>query len=425
MRYFSALWLVLLLLSCRVLEPEDHKTPLAFDPVSAQLQEDAINIAAIIGVESRQNALLLAVEHINNAGGVLGKPLNAVPFLFRTGDDYLAVVDAFLASDIRLLSLTGSQGTLAALPRTSSVHALVLSESATSPLLTTAIDNDLLFRMPPSDAFQGKILAQKVWDEGATTAASVKLEGDAYSQSLGDVFKAEFESLGGTIVAEVDVPSGITSGFTSYINTVYSVNPEAIFVSLFFDQFGDFLNEANSQAFQGFYAYADNIAARNDVLRTLADIDQLSGSIGIAPAKGKAGNPEFEFFNQAYTDFYQAAVEPFNTQIYDLVMVLALAIEHAGLLNNTRDPTAIMVRDSLRQVMNPPGEMIGPANIGRALSLVRQGQAINYTGAYGDTDWDANGDVVGELVYDIYAVHSAADGFQLQEQVVLDVPLIP
>lgn len=423
--FLMSFFVSLLLISCKAIEPEDHKTQLEFDPLSDLLQADGINIASIVNVESRQNAMLLAAEQINDAGGVLGKKLNAVPLLLRAQDDLFAVMQSLLTSGIQVVSISGSQAALALMQVASPLNVLSFSESATSPLLTTAIDNDLLFRMSPSDAFQGKLLAQRAWDKGATTAAFVKVEMDTYSQSLSDVFKTEFETLGGSVIVQQDVPFGLSSGFSTYIDAVYSVNPGVVFVSLPFSQASDFFNEANGQNFSGFYVYADNVSGRDEVLRSLVDDTQLSGSIGIAPAKGQAGNSEFVFFNQSYSAFYQDDPEPFNTQIYDFVMVVALATEHAGLQNNTQSPTAVMIRDSLRLVMNPPGEMIGPSEIGRALSLIRQGQEINYTGAYGEIDWDTNGDVVGELVYDIYAIHSAASGFSIQEQVVLDVPLAP
>ena len=68
--------------------------------------------------------------------------------------------------------------------------------------------------------------------------------------------------------------------------------------------------------------------------------------------------------------------------------VIALAIEKAG----SDDPVA--VRNALRPVANPPGEIVGPGDIARALELVREGKDINYVGAAGDIDFDENGDVV-------------------------------
>lgn len=51
-------------------------------------------------------------------------------------------------------------------------------------------------------------------------------------------------------------------------------------------------------------------------------------------------------------------------------MVTALAIEKAGSDFNTNNPNGRQIRDSLRAIMNSEGEMIGPSEIGRGLSLV-------------------------------------------------------
>ena len=69
----------------------------------------------------------------------------------------------------------------------------------------------------------------------------------------------------------------------------------------------------------------------------------------------------------------------------------------AAKAGTTTDPTAI--RDALRDVANPPGEVVGPGvdGIKRALELIAAGQDINYEGAAGPVDFDENGDVVGPI----------------------------
>ena len=76
------------------------------------------------------------------------------------------------------------------------------------------------------------------------------------------------------------------------------------------------------------------------------------------------------------------------TEAFDAAAVLALAIEKAG----SDDPVA--VRDELRSVANPPGEVVGPADIAKALELVRDGKDVDYVGASGNVDFDEHGNVV-------------------------------
>jgi hypothetical protein len=75
-------------------------------------------------------------------------------------------------------------------------------------------------------------------------------------------------------------------------------------------------------------------------------------------------------------------------------VLIALAAAKAGTITDSAK-----IRDALRDVSNPPGEMIGPGIGGmkRALTLIEQGKDINYEGAGGSQDFDANGDVASTI----------------------------
>jgi hypothetical protein len=84
---------------------------------------------------------------------------------------------------------------------------------------------------------------------------------------------------------------------------------------------------------------------------------------------------------------------PYITNFYDAVVVAGLAA--AACDAKGEQVTPICVRDNLREVANPPGETIiaGVASLKNALELIKAGKAVNYEGAAGAVDFDANGDV--------------------------------
>jgi branched-chain amino acid transport system substrate-binding protein len=84
--------------------------------------------------------------------------------------------------------------------------------------------------------------------------------------------------------------------------------------------------------------------------------------------------------------------DPYAAQAWDAVMIAALAIERAGHKGqgNTRDLSA-----HVRAVTNAPGEEVGPGDWAKAKQLLAAGKGINYQGAAGDHEFDANGDVAG------------------------------
>jgi hypothetical protein len=115
----------------------------------------------------------------------------------------------------------------------------------------------------------------------------------------------------------------------------------------------------------------------------------LSGTYGT-----NAGSEETEV-SRAFTLAFEQAFAvmpplPYIDTTYDAVVLICLAAEMAG---TTTDSAAI--RDAIRDVANPPGEVVGPGvdGIARAFELIADGEDINYEGAGGNQDFDANGDV--------------------------------
>lgn len=79
-------------------------------------------------------------------------------------------------------------------------------------------------------------------------------------------------------------------------------------------------------------------------------------------------------------------------------MLLILAAEKA------KASRGDAIREAIRQISNPPGEKV--TEICPALTLIRAGQKVNYQGASGAVDLNAQGDVMG--TYEVWTVQ--ADG---------------
>jgi ABC-type branched-subunit amino acid transport system substrate-binding protein len=73
---------------------------------------------------------------------------------------------------------------------------ILLSYSSTSPLLS--IEGDNLFRLVPDDTYQGKIIAQKMINDGIKTIVPL-WRGDIYGNELYKSTKSNFEKLGGKV----------------------------------------------------------------------------------------------------------------------------------------------------------------------------------------------------------------------------------
>jgi hypothetical protein len=90
-----------------------------------------------------------------------------------------------------------------------------------------------------------------------------------------------------------------------------------------------------------------------------------------------------------------------DSMAYDAMAVSYLAVIHAVHTHGLDDPTWVtpeQVRSSLQQLNDPAGTVIRPGEFGKAIDELRAGRTINYEGASGGVDFDAEGNVRNVLV---------------------------
>jgi ABC-type branched-subunit amino acid transport system substrate-binding protein len=124
----------------------------------------------------------------------------------------------------------------------------------------------------------------------------------------------------------------------------------------------------------------------------------VEGVIGAACNQERRTSPEWNRFFSLYKAQFPSTEDAGNLpapipQIFDSLMVLALAIEKAGTTENRE-----AIRDALYEVSSPPGAAYGPAELAEALDAVRSGRDIDYTGAAGTFDIGENGDTALEVI---------------------------
>ena len=142
---------------------------------------------------------------------------------------------------------------------------------------------------------------------------------------------------------------------------------------------------------------------RDNMLIEKIGADNLKDSFFTSPSSPKS--EAADKFNQLYTAKYQTTKDKiFIGQVYDSVMLAALAIQQAGSTDRAK------VRDALRQVANPPGEAVGPGDWAKAVELIKAGKDIDYTGATGSMDFDDKGDVAGVIGH--FVVDDSGTGYK-------------
>jgi ABC-type branched-subunit amino acid transport system substrate-binding protein len=159
-------------------------------------------------------AIELAIDEINESGGVFGQDV-----LFASGDD-ATTPEQGQSEARRLIDVEGVHAIIGALssgvtqPVAENVAApanvLVISPASTAAAITTANDNDFLFRTPIQDAAQAGVLAALADELGYDTICILYVN-TPYGQGLAEAFTADFEALGGTVPNSISIEADQTT----------------------------------------------------------------------------------------------------------------------------------------------------------------------------------------------------------------------
>ena len=268
-----------------------------------------------------------------------------------------------------------------------------ISYASTSPLLTILPADegqDFLFRTVPSDALQGVVLAGVAVEQGYTNVAILYVN-NPYGQGLKDNFQAAFEAAGGTVSAAVPHDEAEATTYVAELRKAIEGEPEVLLALSYAGHATIYLREAIENDFITKFLFVDGTKSQEIIEAVGAE--NLEGMLGTAP--GSADTPSLELFTADYRAKYgEPPPLPFMTNVYDSIVIAALAALAAEV--SGAEVTPATVRDMLRTVANPDGDAAaaGAAGVKAAIEAVRAGNSINYEGAAGAHDFDANGDVV-------------------------------
>ena len=287
---------------------------------------------AYYGNESR-DGILLAVEEINAAGGLLGKKIN----LISEDDEGNAekTVNAFtkLTSRNKVTIMLGSstsgptQG-ISSLAQQAKV--LVISPSATNIDVTKA--GDFIFRACFIDPFQGIVGADFAYATlGSRRAAVLYDAGADYNTGLADAFRSQFRTNGGQIVADEAYQSGDVD-FNAQVTRIKAVNPDVVYLP-------NYYNDVSLQAKQLRDQGLTCALVGGDGWDSLIDNagDEVLNGFWSAGFASDTTDPKGVTFVKAFTARFKRPASQFAALGYDAMMLVADGIKAAG----TFDATAV------------------------------------------------------------------------------------
>jgi branched-chain amino acid transport system substrate-binding protein len=293
-----------------------------------------------------------------------------------------------------------------------------ISNASTSPLITVLPADqgqDYLFRTCPSDALQGVVLGMLAKEQGFRTAA-VMYVNNPYGQGLAEQFKKSFEHRGGKVSAMVPHDEKSAPTYVAELKKATAGKPDVLVAISYPGHATIYLREAIEQGFIKTFLFVDG--TKSEEIIKAVGAKNLEGMEGTAP--GSALTNGYNVFVAEYGKAYgEVPPLPFMTNMYDAAAVAGLAIKKAMVDGVATSGTAI--RDRLRMVADPPGDVVGPGPKGlrKAIELLDKKQKINYEGAAGSVDFDENGDVVTPI-----EVWKFQDGKIVTVRLVYEIPKI-
>ena len=328
----------------------------------------------------------LAALLINEAGGIDGRSIEMIHRDSGTSPQIATDAASALVNVDGVEAIVGSLSsgvTLAVAESVTIPNGVVLvSPASTSPAITNLDDNDTVFRTTVSDALQGVIAAQAASQLGYENVATIYIN-NAYGEGLSNVFQETFEDLGGTVSAAVPIEGGQAS-YASELRQASQGGATVLMAMSYPETAGVYLREAVEGQFFSEFMFVDG--TKNQEMFDDLGADNFEGNYGTAP--GAPGTPTQKRFQDLYAS--KLGGDPssiFISEAFDAAVILALAIAEAGSEDGDDIKTA------MREVANAPGEKVGPGDLAKALQLISEGKDIDYVGAAGDQDFDAQGDV--------------------------------
>jgi ABC-type branched-subunit amino acid transport system substrate-binding protein len=301
---------------------------------------------------------------------------------------------------------------------------LEISPASMADEITTLDDQGLVNRVVPTDTAESMALADAIsedLDGAEDKTVNVGARSDSYGDELSQRFIEAWQGAGGTVGGQViysaepilegtssstessssfEVPSTSSSTFFPAAQQITDGDPDAIVIA---DYPPTFASVASALEQTG--SWDPETTWGTDQLASVevpnqAGADLVEGMRTIAPGtpRGEDASKAFNALFKTYDpkDVTQAG---FDAQQFDATILCYLAAVAAG--STDGQPMA----DKLVDITAPGGDEFTWQQLPDAIKALQDGDDIDYVGASGPIDMDANGDAAGG-VFDIYQFQS-------------------
>ena len=365
--------------------------PLSLSAINPALGKDESEVQGL-------NAIRLALDEINDRGAA-GKKLTLHVCDTAADPARTAAQTEWLVNEKKIVALltAGSSQTLAAAAVTLPKGVLTMSSSGTSPELTNREDNTklgLLWRTAPSDAIQGKVIANLLLNDAEFSAVQrvgILYLNDAYGQGL---FNVITEQLGTARQVRAVPYARRVESVDATLSQIDTFDPDLTVMVGFEDDVSRFVKRAaassNMKPGVGHRWFFSDSAKDAALLSDATVSAQIQGTYGTAPAQG-AGQA-FSAFRSRFISIHTADPSNFSftSHSYDSMYLFGLAVAYSQGTSNS--VTGLKMAEGLTKMASGTTIQLTSSNFTQAASELAAGRSIDVEGASGSLLFDSAGE---------------------------------
>lgn len=337
--------------------------------------------------EPSQAAVTIAIDEINENGGVLGSKVELV------SADNMSTVEGAVQGFSRLVDVEN----VVAVGGVESTGGLAILDSANEleiPVFcpgcgTTELDTDagdFMYRITGSDSDGGTIAAQFARDQGVKRIAIMAQNTEGMSEPA-DIFKTVFEGSGGEIVADVRFNPG-RSSYQAELAQAFDAKPDAVYLAAGHEAASVIFREWQRRGYGGkFFVSPDLVTPPIGSL-----MPELENGVAIgAIAAYDTESPAYKSFAERFKakTGQDPAAGVYDANQYDQYIALALAITKA------QSTEGAAIAEALPEVLNPEGTVV--YSYADGVKELEAGNEIDYHGASGTLDLNENNNLTAPL----------------------------
>ena len=272
----------------------------------------------------------IAVDEINEAGGINGKMLELVPFDDQASPNQAVIVAEKIAADTTIqmvIAHINSGCTIAAMPTYADAGLAVLGPVNSMDGLSD-YDWDNYFRMCLSDGISCKVMIDVVKKDTDFQQPAIFYANTANDLSAAGIYKEYLESkYGFTNIPMETFNPDTDKDFSSQIEKFKNAGVDAIFISAEYTPTGLLCVQSHEK---GFYPAYGATAANNAAIFDLAGAELNDCMYTMCGFFANDPDPEIQRISQKYRELYNSEPNAAVTRGYDAVYIVKDAFENGA-----------------------------------------------------------------------------------------------